>query len=475
MKGRTRLQQVDKMAMFTINNWPGKPEADDARMLLGLLYLFNNKVDDALKLFDQVNPKSDRYTKALYLSGQTYWNRYSQAKQGDIKRDKKLVAADRQKALEAFTTCVDLLGKAAQSKQPMSKELKDATLALAEIDLEGNDGKGAAPLFQQLVDDVQKTKPDKLESRLYASSWRGPAPILMINDLDKASKAGMVLMDLGPDTEAVNFELLKFAKLVDQERKKAEAELISTVGAAETEAAKDHLTAMKEMLGKLLTKLAAREQVSAAGMVWTASASSAIGLDDAAEKLCQRYIDRVKKDAEFAGKGGKQGETRVRTLLISILRNKGEFDAAYKQIHSIIDAHPRALEPKQEEIHILLDWGEKDPAKFTEAISKCDVLRRSMEKMKPRPPEYYQTSYFEASCIYNLAKRLDKKGNKRDSAEMAHQGEQLLKSILYNNPSLDPELKAKYNKLVNQFDLLQGRKPTPAKKPARGQGLGIRD
>ena len=48
---------------------------------------------------------------------------------------------------------------------------------------------------------------------------------------------------------------------------------------------------------------------------------------------------------------------------------------------------------------------------------------------------------------------------------MAHQGQQLLKSILYNNPSLDPELKAKYNKLVDQFDLLQGRKPTPSKKP----------
>ena len=100
-----------------------------------------------------------------------------------------------------------------------------------------------------------------------------------------------------------------------------------------------------------------------------------------------------------------------------------------------------------------------------------------MEKMKPKPPEYYQTSYFEASCIYNLAKRYDKQGNKRDSGEYAHLGQQLLKSVLYNNPSLDPELKAKYNKLVDQFDLLQGRKPAPAKKPGDkkklGQGSGI--
>ena len=215
----------------------------------------------------------------------------------------------------------------------------------------------------------------------------------MINDLDKAGKAGMVLMDLGPDTEAVNAELLKFAKLVDQERKKAEAELIAAVGPAETEA-KEHLAAMKEMLGKLLMKLASREQVSAAGMVWIATTCSAIDLDDAAEKLCQRYIERVKKDAEFAAHGGKQGQTRVRTLLISILRNKEKYEEAYNQIQLIIKEHPWALEPKEEEIHILLDWGAKEPAKFNEAITKCDVLRRSMEKMKPRPPEYYQVLIF---------------------------------------------------------------------------------
>ena len=185
-------------------------------------------------------------------------------------------------------------------------------------------------------------------------------------------------------------------------------------------------------------------------MVWVATTCSAIDLDDAAEKLCQRYPDRVKNDSAFAAHNGKQGETRVRTLLISILRSKGAFDDAYKQIQMIIKSYPRALEPKQEEIHILLDWGEKDPVKYSDAISKCDVLRRSMEKMKPKPPEYYQTSYFEASCIYNLAKRYDKQGNKRDSGEYAHLGQQLLKSVLYNNPSLDPELKAKYNKLVDQ-------------------------
>ena len=178
MKGReTAFKQTEKMATFTINNWPGKPEADDARMLLGLLYLFNNKVDDALKQFDQVNPKADRYTKALYLSGQTYWNRYSQAKQGEIKRDKKLVAADRQKALESFSKCVDLLRRAFSSG-PMPKELKDAMLALAEINLEGNDGKASAPLFQQLVDDVQKSKPDKLDKQTQRIFLARSAPTL---------------------------------------------------------------------------------------------------------------------------------------------------------------------------------------------------------------------------------------------------------------------------------------------------------
>ena len=49
-KRTAAFKQMVSFATFTINTWPGKPDADDARMLLGLLYLFNDKVDDALKI-----------------------------------------------------------------------------------------------------------------------------------------------------------------------------------------------------------------------------------------------------------------------------------------------------------------------------------------------------------------------------------------------------------------------------------------
>ncbi len=116
--------------------------------------------------------------------------------------------------------------------------------------------------------------------------------------------------------------------LLEGERKKAEAAVIAAVGDAETATAKDRLAGMNEMLGKLLTKLASRENVSPKGMVWIAETCSKVGLDDAAEKQCQQFLKRIEEDAEFRRLAGSRKDqakaiTRVRTLLIRILGKKG--------------------------------------------------------------------------------------------------------------------------------------------------------
>ena len=104
-----------------------------------------------------------------------------------------------------------------------------------------------------------------------------------------------MLIDLGPDSEPVNRELVDFAKLLDKERKKAEPALTDAVSAADTEAAKTRLAAMNNSR-QVLAKLASREKISAAGMVWIADTSSKVGLDDAAEKQCNLFLKRVNED-----------------------------------------------------------------------------------------------------------------------------------------------------------------------------------
>ena len=72
--------------------------------------------------------------------------------------------------------------------------------------------------------------------------------------------------------------------------------------------------------------------------------------------------------------------------------------------------------------------------------------------------------YSEAVCLYKEATRLDKSGDKAKAAERALDGQKLLKNALFYSPKLDgPDTLAKYNKLLDQFDVLQGRQPPDRK------------
>ncbi len=117
--------------------------------------------------------------------------------------------------------------------------------------------------------------------------------------------------------------------------------MIAAVLPAEVGAAKTRLAGMNEILGKLLTKLAAREKLVAADMVWMAETSSAVGLDEAAEKQCQRFLTRLKEDPAFASGGAAKAEPRVRSLLIHILGKRGKYEEAVKQAATLIQAQPQ--------------------------------------------------------------------------------------------------------------------------------------
>ncbi len=240
----------------------------------------------------------------------------------------------------------------------MPQTLKETSLLWAEINLEGGDGKTAAPIFQKLIDAAKGSNAafDKTMQRTFLGGVRA---YMAADDLNKAGDVGLMLIELGPDAEPVNRELVNFAKLLDKERKKAEAHMIDAVSNADIEAAKARLAAMNDLLGKILAKLASREKISAAGMVWIADTSATVGLDDAAEKQCNLFLQRVKNDEAFAKNGGAKAATKVRTILIAILVKKEKFDEALTEIQQLMTDQPRALEPRLEKCRLLQAWARK--------------------------------------------------------------------------------------------------------------------
>ena len=66
------LAELAAATKMVIDNWPDKPEADDARIALGQASLVQGKPAEALAAFEQVNQRSLRYPLALLVAAQTH-------------------------------------------------------------------------------------------------------------------------------------------------------------------------------------------------------------------------------------------------------------------------------------------------------------------------------------------------------------------------------------------------------------------
>ena len=297
------LERLTKFAEFTEKNWPDSPEADDARMARGQAKLVVGQIREAIDVFERVNPKSARYGVAMCLAGQYYWRLYvrEKLKPGAV-HDAKQMAADRAKAVERLTDGLELLRKEANSGG-LPKSFIAAQMLLAEIRYEGGDAKGAAALYQPLIDLVSAEKPQTLDEdtlRIFLGAVRS---YCAAGELDKAGRAGSTLLDLGPDSPQVDAVLVDFAKLLNEERKKADArvtELETTTKDAELKKAKERLASIQALLGKVLVALAGRQDVSLAGMVFIGETLGALGMTTEASGQFQKIIQRAETDPAFA-------------------------------------------------------------------------------------------------------------------------------------------------------------------------------
>jgi hypothetical protein len=462
------LAKLMNVAKFAETNWPDRPEADDARMARGQAKLVAHQVREAIDIFDRVNPKSDRYPLAMYRSGQNYAALYwMEKKKPPQDRNAEQMAADRNKAIERLQAGLSVLGKQVERGKPLPKHFVDSQLLLAEIRSEGGEMKEAAALYRPLVDAVKGEKPkgfDETTVRIFLGAARA---YTALGELEKAGDVSGVLIDLGPDALEVNAVLAKFARLLDLERKKAMAavtELEAAGKAAECDAARARLASIEKLLGGILVKLSARQQVSLAEMVFVGDAFSAVGMVEEASRQYQKILKRAESDAEFA-KAAAKAMTRVRAQLVGLLRKQGKFEEALAQAEKLIRDNPRALEPLMEKGRILEGWAEKEPKQYDKAVSHWVMLRSRLQPLRPKPPEYYEVMYNVAACLVREAERSQ---NKSIALDRAKKAEQVLKAALVLSPRLNgPDTVARYKVLLDKAITLQGRSPggKEGKKP----------
>jgi tetratricopeptide (TPR) repeat protein len=391
------------------------------------------------------------------------------------------MAANRDRAAKDIAAGVEALRKAAPPNKPMPRELLEAQLLQAEIALDAGDGKGAAVLFQPLVDAVKAEGLKTLDNVTIRIFLGGIRAYIAINDLEKAGKVSGLLVESGPDTPAVNSVLLNFAKILSQQRRETAKAAEIEVDPTKHQALLDQVASMDDLLQKLLGNLGKRKELSthadlaAKGALWIADALTQVGQEDAAAeqiKICQQ---RAKEDPQWNAIVSK-GVTYLRTKLVQAQAQKGKYPEAIKQIDALIAEHDRALEPKMTKGRILQEWAQKDPSHFKEALMHWEDLREKLERMKVKPGEFFDVTYYEAVCVENEALNLKKKGDREGAAKEALKAEKLLQSTLVRNSKLETteetkkkegqgvERRKQYKVLMDRLEILQGRQPVPEKK-----------
>jgi len=448
------------VAKFAETNWPDRPEADDARIARGQAKLVAHEVREAIDIFDRVNPKSERYPLAMYRAGQNYAALYwMEKKKPEKSRNNDLMTADRDKAIQRLEAGLSVLRREVEPDKPLPKHFADLQLLLAEIRSEGGETKQAAALYQPLVDAIKAEKPKNLDETTVRVFLGAVRAYTALGELDKAGELSGVLIDLGPDAVEVNAVLARFTRLLDLERKKAVAavtELEGTTRFTERDAARARLASVEKLLGRILVRLAQRQRLSLAEMVFVGDAMNAIGMTDEASRQYQKIIKRTETDPEFA-KTAAKAMTRVRAQLIGLLRKQGNFEEALKQVEKLIENNPGALEPLMEKGRILEDWAEKEPKHFDKAVSHWVMLRSRLQPLRQKPPEYYEVMYNVAACLVREAETSKDKTIALDRAKTA---EQVLKAALILSPRLNgPDTVARYKVLRDKAIVMQGRSP----------------
>ena len=457
------LEVLTGVAEFTIKNWPDRPEADDARIALAQAKIVVDEIRDAIKILVRVNPKSERYSSAMYLAGLNSWRLCiieRATKKGEP--DKKQMAEDRARAVECLSAALKIFLKQFEPGKPMPKYMLETQLLLAEIRQDGGESKEAVALYQPLVDFIKAEKQPSFDTntmRIFLGAVRAYSSA---NQLDKAGEVSTLLIELGPDTPQVNDSLMSFAKLLNLERQKADAAVTQAESSAEggaIDAAKTKQTAVQELLGKILVKLATRKELGLGSMMFIGETLNAIGMTAEASEQFQRIIKRTEEDPQFAKEAAK-AMSRIRAELLKVLRDQGKYEDAIKQVNKLIETNPNALALLMEKGRILEAWAEKDSTKFEDAVKHWADLRNRLQHMKKKPPEYYEVMYNVAKC---LVREAEKSKDKKVILDRANTAEKVLKSPLVTaRKSMGPDMVAKYVALLNKAIVMQGRKPDPS-------------
>ena len=451
------MARLERIAKLTEETWPGKAEADDARIYLGQAFQARGEVDKAIGVFDNVSPKSQRYSRALTLAAAIHWQRYLTQKLNPAstadKAGKEKLAAERAKAVQKANAALEGLAKQAEAGKPLAPQHVEAQFLVAQMHFEAGEHKEAVALLKPLVDSIKASKPESLDNTTVRICVIAVQAYLALGDTARAGEVGTILADAGEDVPQVNAVLVQFVGMLNLERKKADAALIKATSEGNAKGISDgraRLASTQAMIGSVLKKVINRKQYSPSGLLVVADAAGAVGFSVEARNLYNQVANQPNADRKL--------KTHALAQLVGLLRQEGKFDEAYNRAEELVKENPRALPPLMERARVMQAWAATDPAKFDQAMAEWIRIRNLLEPMRPKPREYYDVVFYAAECLYIQAVKTPEQAR-----EKAIQASQWLNGAKLMNPRLSgPDAVERYKALLEKLKpLVEGKPAAP--------------
>ncbi len=466
------LSELTAAAAEVVEKWPDKPSADDARIAMAQAAMVQGKTAEAVVQFEDVNPRSERYGTALHMAAMGHLRLWNAEKQkAPAERKAAVLQSTSEKAVEDLEKSIEAQTKALTDGQSVPPQLIESELVLGQVYLETGEAKKTAELLQPVVDSIKAAKPEKLDGTMLKVFNTAVKAYVATGDMAKGGEVATLLTDLGEDTAEVNAVLVAFARMLFAEYKQASATLIEAKAEndlAARETAEARLAGTKELLGKLLERLAPRKNNTPISMISIGDMAAEIGLIDLASEIENRILTESAENEAFAAQCGKSGLVRVRSQLVDLLRQKGQYEDGLKQVNALIDEVPKALEPLMTKGRILQAWAEKDPSKFPDAVSHWATLRQKLKGPSGKKGAHdLKANYYEVN--YNVALCLLLEAQKTGNTDKAIDAQKVLNAMLLDAPNLDgPETLAKYRDLIKRSGEVakKGQKAQPAPSSA---------
>ncbi len=427
-------RRVQQAADKVIARWPGRVQADDARLALAKLKLVQDDYAAAIPWLEAVKASSARYSTALYLQAQTYWRLYLDESRQPTP-NQPVAARNKDKAVRALETLTEHERKGQTAGAAPTESQRDAIMLLAEMYLEADETAKVGPLLEPLLASVQGSQVAAIDPstlRVLALAMRA---YLAEKQNDKAENAAKMLLEFGPDDRQVNGALVDYARSL---RKQSAGQ----GGAA---------AAFTALAGKL----ASRKEYSLGERIFLGSVYRDLGRRTDAAKFFRAALDQADQEPTRPSKQMAEVLTQVRLVMIDMLREQEDFRAASEEADRLIQDNPRLLEAMIKKAEALQGWSTLDPEKLDAAAGQWIRVRSALQSAHAPPAVYYNAVYNTADCLYRLGLQT------KHSAKIVD-AEKILKATLITNQSLDgPATVARFQTLLKKIEAA-----LPAAKPA---------